>query len=343
MQTTPISFSILPMNIIQSAHFTFVGRLCADSFIAFARHRAARLDLAVDVGAASNDAITLTVRGDADLVDAFEMACSLGPQECLILDVKRNAPDATWQERMMSNADDWYPLALSASIDPATSAGTRLQDRELVIWRDASGVAHVWEDRCPHRGMKLSFGFVRGDHIACLYHGWQYDRGGYCQYIPAHPDLDVPKSITVSAYPAREHCGMIWTALSDTSATPPGDDAQTLPLRSIHLGCSVEAAVAALKMSLAPFAPDRSADTVVDRVSAHLYAVSCGHDRLLVGVQAISNTRTALHLVISGAPSVYEGAGQHHFMTWVLALRHAIEHPRKLTNPMPSIAAMAAV
>ena len=83
-----------PMRITESACFTFIGRLRTDSFIAFARHRAARLDLAMDIGATSNDAITLTVHGHADLVDAFEMACSLGPQECLILDVTRHASGA---------------------------------------------------------------------------------------------------------------------------------------------------------------------------------------------------------------------------------------------------------
>ena len=65
------------------------------------------------------------------------------------------------------------------------------------MWRDSDGVAHVWEDRCPHRGMRLSLGFVRGDQIACLYHGWRYDAAGQCRYIPAHPQLTPPETIRV--------------------------------------------------------------------------------------------------------------------------------------------------
>jgi hypothetical protein len=78
-----------PMS--ESANFVFSGKLKIDDFVEFARHRAARLDLAIDIGDVSDEAITLTVRGASDLVDAFEMACSLGPYECLVLDVTRHS------------------------------------------------------------------------------------------------------------------------------------------------------------------------------------------------------------------------------------------------------------
>src|ERR1700761_4881320 len=95
----------------------------------------------------------------------------------------------------MTPDDNWHPVGMSNAIEAGNSAGTHLFGQELVVWRDSSGVAHVNEDRCPHRGMKLNFGFVRGDRIACLYHGWQFDRDGVCRYIPAHPALDVPVTI----------------------------------------------------------------------------------------------------------------------------------------------------
>ena len=56
----------------------------------------------------------------------------------------------------MSFAKGWHPVALSTSVEPGSSAGTQIDGREYVVWRDNNGVAHVWEDRCPHRGMKLS-------------------------------------------------------------------------------------------------------------------------------------------------------------------------------------------
>ena len=229
----------------------------------------------------------------------------------------------------MSLENCWHPLSLSHSIEAGSSAGTRLMDRELVVWRDNSAVAHVWEDRCPHRGMKLSFGFVRGDHIACLYHGWQYDSGGHCRYIPAHPALDVPKTIKVPVYPVHERNGMVWTTLSENPLSLPEDDGAVVPLRSLYLGCGVETAVAALAaIRLVPFASETPADTTVSRMSETLFAISCAQDRLLAGVQAISNTRTALHLSICGSAERYKGAGQNHFNDWALQWRRAVEQAR---------------
>jgi nitrite reductase/ring-hydroxylating ferredoxin subunit len=230
----------------------------------------------------------------------------------------------------MSSGDNWHPVGLSHSIEAGSSTGTRLFGQELVVWRDTSGTAHVWEDRCPHRGMKLSFGFVRGDHIACLYHGWQYDRAGYCQYIPAHPDLDVPKTFKVPVYLTKEQGGMIWTTLSENPPPLPADRDQTVPLRSLYLDCGVAAAIAALgAVRLTPFVSQGVTDTIVRRLAETLYTVSSGDDRLQIGIQAISETRTALHLTICGWPKLYEGFGQSHFLDWALQLRRAIEQPAR--------------
>jgi hypothetical protein len=74
----------------EQIHFVFAGRLRTGSFIEFACHRAARLGLKIDVAQVSGEAVALNVWGAAELVDAFEMACSLGPYDCLVLDVARH-------------------------------------------------------------------------------------------------------------------------------------------------------------------------------------------------------------------------------------------------------------
>lgn len=228
----------------------------------------------------------------------------------------------------MNIGNDWHPVGLSHAIEAGSSAGTRLYGEELVVWRDTGGVAHVWEDRCPHRGMRLSFGFVRGDHIACLYHGWQYNNGGVCQYIPAHPDLAVPNTIKVRVYRTQEQAGMIWSTSSENPLPIQNNDETIVPLRSLYIDCSRDEAIAALSaVPMRPFAPQGRSDTSVNRITDNLYAVSCGSDRLLVGVQTIAAARTALHLTICGSPDTYKVAGQFHFLDWALRLRHSIEQP----------------
>ena len=57
----------------ENARFVFKGRLRTESFVEFARHRAARLGLGFEVGQVSVDVVALNVSGAVELVDAFEM------------------------------------------------------------------------------------------------------------------------------------------------------------------------------------------------------------------------------------------------------------------------------
>jgi nitrite reductase/ring-hydroxylating ferredoxin subunit len=226
----------------------------------------------------------------------------------------------------MSLAPGWHPVALSGSIDPGTSAGTHLDGREYVVWRDSSGAAHVWEDRCPHRGMKLSFGFVRGDHIACLYHGWQYDTAGRCRYIPAHPDLEVPATITVPVFATVEACGMIWTTTDAEAdrAAPPSDPGETVPVASLQAACGTETLIDAVRAAPAqPFVAD-DAGLGLAPVAETLWRLTVGGDTLLLGVQRLGDARSALHVAIEGGEAVYAGAGQAHWFAWIRALRHRL-------------------
>ncbi|WP_224504113.1 hypothetical protein [Celeribacter litoreus] len=64
------------------------------SFSEFAQHRAARLSVDLTSRSQSEAHAEMSVAGQADLVDAFEMAMSLGPQDCIVHDVIR-VDDAT--------------------------------------------------------------------------------------------------------------------------------------------------------------------------------------------------------------------------------------------------------
>ena len=79
----------------ETVTFLFTGRFDTASFAEFARHRAARLSLDADLSDLRPDRMRVTVSGQPDLVDAFEMACSLGPIDCLVADIARYAGRAS--------------------------------------------------------------------------------------------------------------------------------------------------------------------------------------------------------------------------------------------------------
>ena len=219
----------------------------------------------------------------------------------------------------MTGTVGWIPVGLSASFDPATSTGTHIDGKELVIWRDNSGQAHVWEDRCPHRGMRLSFGFVRGDHIACLYHGWQFDRQGQCQYIPAHPQLDVPKTIHVARYETAENAGLIWTRVqTENSDLLPPYRPVCLPVRSLYLETTEQLAWDIL-----------SGRADVAKLALNLWELKIKQDVLLVGLQKLNDTRLGLHFTLVAPVSTEPRQVQIQMLSWIRELRLAFDNPQK--------------
>lgn len=189
----------------------------------------------------------------------------------------------------------WTPVALARDIEAGTSAGVVLQGAEIVVWRDTAGRVHAWEDRCPHRGMKLSFGFVRGDRIACLYHGWEYDGTATCRYIPAHPDLAVPASIRVERYQATEASGLVWVAAEGTDGAPPGI-AGLMPLRSLFLDVPAEVALARLAAEGMP-----GAGPVAAVEQGLFLRTTQDWATLVVAHHIVGPEACALHLLVEGS------------------------------------------
>ena len=62
---------------------------------------------------------------------------------------------------------NWTAVGLSAAAPPEASFKALVDDHEMVVWRGRDQQIRVWENRCPHRGMRLSYGFVRGDRLTC--------------------------------------------------------------------------------------------------------------------------------------------------------------------------------
>jgi len=77
------------VSMMDAVRFRFLGDLDGARFVEFAEHRARRLAIELRVVESDADVATFDVGGPADLVDMFEMACSLGPLSCIVRDVER--------------------------------------------------------------------------------------------------------------------------------------------------------------------------------------------------------------------------------------------------------------
>jgi nitrite reductase/ring-hydroxylating ferredoxin subunit len=143
------------------------------------------------------------------------------------------------------NPWSWYPVAASKDLERGRNMPLLLHGERLVAWRSESGGIGVWSDRCPHRGMRLSFGAVQNDSLICAYHGWTFGSDGYCQKIPAHPGNVPSRAARVRIYPAIEADTYIWVCLGEPATDRPEPIETLRPIRSMHLAVDTELAIAA--------------------------------------------------------------------------------------------------
>lgn len=116
----------------------------------------------------------------------------------------------------------WWPIAASNMVTDTPLGLTRLGEK-IAVWRDKDGSVHVIEDRCPHRGARLSMGWNLGDRIACWYHGIEVDADGVVRDVPAVAECPLIGEKAVKSYPCFEHMGGIFAWFGD-ELHPEADD-----------------------------------------------------------------------------------------------------------------------
>ena len=119
-----------------------------------------------------------------------------------------------------SQRQTFQPVASSVDLVARHVFAGRLWGQELALWRADDGHVNAWENRCLHRGVRLTIGVNLGHELMCQYHGWRYaNRTASCTYIPAHPADAPARTICNRTYPVLERGGLVWAAL-DAAADP---------------------------------------------------------------------------------------------------------------------------
>ncbi len=115
----------------------------------------------------------------------------------------------------------WHPVLPSWGLRDTPVGITRLSEN-IVLWRDADGKINACEDRCPHRGARLSLGWNLGDRVACWYHGVQVRGDGVVADVPAVHDCQMKGKKRLKSYPAVERANAIfvWFGADDAEPAP---------------------------------------------------------------------------------------------------------------------------
>jgi phenylpropionate dioxygenase-like ring-hydroxylating dioxygenase large terminal subunit len=116
--------------------------------------------------------------------------------------------------------NEWHPVMRLEDIQKGTLKPSRLLGEDLVLWRHNEQIL-AWQDLCPHRGARLSLGWVEDGTLVCPYHGLAYNIEGQGVHIPAHPDLQPPRRACVRTYQTQEHYGLVWVSLGNPTQDIP--------------------------------------------------------------------------------------------------------------------------
>jgi len=114
--------------------------------------------------------------------------------------------------------NQWYVIAYSHEVTRELLKRDCLGD-PILLYRTEGGRPVAMFDRCPHRGMPLSKGWLLGDRIQCGYHGFEYDADGRCVVVPSQPVA--PTIMCARSYPLVEKWQWIWIWMGDPEQADP--------------------------------------------------------------------------------------------------------------------------
>ncbi len=107
----------------------------------------------------------------------------------------------------------WFIACRSKQLRKKPRACTIL-GMPLVLFRGEGRKPTALLDRCPHRNLPLSCGSIKGHHVECCYHGWQFDSEGVCQKVPGLTREHKAIHRNVAKFLTAEKYGFIWVNLS---------------------------------------------------------------------------------------------------------------------------------
>jgi phenylpropionate dioxygenase-like ring-hydroxylating dioxygenase large terminal subunit len=101
--------------------------------------------------------------------------------------------------------EGWYAVASARAIGPRGVTRAGIGRRDIVVYRDLSGVLRAMDRACPHLGADLTLGTVGEKGLQCAFHRWCWAPDGSCA-----AGGGVATGARISTYEVRERWGLVW-------------------------------------------------------------------------------------------------------------------------------------
>jgi phenylpropionate dioxygenase-like ring-hydroxylating dioxygenase large terminal subunit len=115
--------------------------------------------------------------------------------------------------------EGWYRIAWTRDLGNGRVLPLRWFGQDLVLYRGESGRPYLLDAHCPHVGAHLGHGGrVKGETIACPFHGWRMAGTGSCVLVPLAKKI--PPRARVRTWPVCELSGAILAYVHPSGDAP---------------------------------------------------------------------------------------------------------------------------
>ena len=102
----------------------------------------------------------------------------------------------------------WFHVGYSGELASGEVKEVRYFGRDLALWRDGDGLAHLQDAYCPHLGANIAVGGrVVGNLVECPFHKWRFDGDGRVVEIDYASKLN--EKACLRSYPVQERHGVL--------------------------------------------------------------------------------------------------------------------------------------
>ena len=115
------------------------------------------------------------------------------------------------------NPNHWYPVAWADKLPAKKVIPVVIWQQAIAVYRDSQGKLQALANACPHKGIELHKGEVKGENLVCPYHGWEFNGAGECVHIPYLPPSQKLPCAQARSYPVQEKYNIIWVFPGDAS------------------------------------------------------------------------------------------------------------------------------
>lgn len=154
---------------------------------------------------------------------------------------QRHAPGVQAPLQRFANPDvvcqGWYVVGSAGAVGPNAVTRAWIGKRDIVVYRDRSGVLRAIDRACAHLGADLGHAAVVDKGLQCAFHNWCWGADGSCV-----AGAGVGSGARVRTYEVRERWGLIWvwaggTPAYDLPMPDPDNRAHVLRLPPQRLRC----------------------------------------------------------------------------------------------------------